>query len=130
MAMLWVLLFWAMQVAANLLFKYGTLSAARYQPCFVLGNVIGASSILVMMKIYASMQANVAMTIAGGGTFLMVQIALLVVFREQLQRLQYAGILMVVIGMALVSLNSSAPQLQAGEGAAGPGIEIKETFSN
>ena len=110
MGMLWVLLFWAMQVSANLLFKYGTVAASRYWPCFILGNVIGASSILVMMKIYSSMQANVAMAIAGGGTFLMVQIALTVVFREPLQRLQYAGILLVMVGMTIVSLGNRTPE--------------------
>lgn len=116
MGMLWVLLFWAMQVSANLLFKYGTLAASRYWPCFLLGNAIGASSILVMMKIYSSMQANVALTIAGGGTFLMVQIALTVVFREPLQRLQYAGILLVMLGMMIVSLGNRPPEPTAERG--------------
>lgn len=107
---MWVVLFWAMQVAANLLFKYGTVAASRYWPCFIVGNIIGASSILVMMKIYGCMQANVAMTIAGGGTFLMVQIAMLFAFHERLERLQYAGIVLVMIGMMVVSLGSRAPE--------------------
>ena len=97
-------IFWAMQIVANLAFKYGTGTPARWWPCFVVGNVIGVSSIFFMMKIYERMNANIALTIAGGGTFLLVQVAMAAVFGSRLTVWQWAGIVAVAVGMAVAGM--------------------------
>ena len=108
---LWLALFWAMQAGANFLFKYGTTAPGRYWIGYVAGNALGASSILVMMRIYSLLQVNLAMSLAGGGTFLVVQIMLALAFREGLNWQQCLGIATVVTGMVVVSLGTPAAQV-------------------
>jgi multidrug transporter EmrE-like cation transporter len=101
-------IFLAMQIAANLIFKYGSMAPSRFVACFVVGNVIGASSIFFLMRLYERMNANVAMAIGGGATFLIVQFALATVFSSRLSTGQWFGIAAVGIGMAATAL-SAAP---------------------
>lgn len=109
-AILWLALFWAMQAGANVLFKYGTTAPGRYWIGYVAGNALGMSSILVMMRIYSLLQVNLAMALAGGGTFLAVQIMLALAFREGLNWQQCLGIATVMAGMVVVSLGTPAAQ--------------------
>ena len=101
-----ICIFWAMQIGANLAFKYGSTSASRWWPGFIVGNIIGASSIFFMMKIYQRMNANIALTIAGGGTFLLVQFALAAVFKSRMTGWQWVGIMAVAAGMIIAGLGS------------------------
>ena len=103
MQIVWLMIFWAMQVGANLLFKYGTTAPGRYWFGFVIGNVLGASSIFVLMKLFSMMQVNVASALAGGGGFLALQVAFVLIFREHLSWMQYAGICAITLGMAMVN---------------------------
>jgi multidrug transporter EmrE-like cation transporter len=106
---LWLGIFWAMQVVAAVLFKYGTTSPDRYWFGFVAGNLFGAPSIFVLMKLYSMWQVNVAGALAGGGAFLLAQFALIPLFGERLDWRQHAGIVVVSLGMALVSYGKVNP---------------------
>lgn len=106
MTALFIGAFWALQIAANLLFKYGSLSNSRWWSCFILGNLIGMSSIFFMMKIYVRMNANIALTIAGGGTFLLVQFAMAMTFNSKLTMIQWSGIMLVAVGMIIAGLGN------------------------
>ncbi len=81
-----LLVFWTMQVMAYVAFKYGSHGQAgrsrRWLAGFVGGNVVGASSIYFLMKIYETMpgNCNVALVLAGGGAFIGTQIALALIF--------------------------------------------------
>jgi multidrug transporter EmrE-like cation transporter len=97
--------FLVMQVSANLIFKYGSSAPSRWLICFIVGNIIGASSIFFMMKLYERLNVNIAMAIGGGGTFLLAQLALAVVFHSRLAPLQWAGIAMVGVGMGLATMS-------------------------
>ena len=77
---LWLCLFWAMQLAAAVLFKYGTVVPGRYWLGFLAGNLIGASSIFVLMRLYSMWQVNVAGALACGGAFLLAQLAMVPLF--------------------------------------------------
>jgi hypothetical protein len=101
-------IFLAMQVAANLIFKYGSTAPSRFAACFIAGNVIGASSIFLLMRLYERMNANLAMAIGGGATFLIVQFALATAFSSRLSTGQWVGIAAVGVGMAVTAL-SAAP---------------------
>jgi len=100
-------IFLAMQVAANLIFKYGSMAPSRFTACFVAGNLIGASSVYFLMRIYGRMNANVAMAIGGGATFLIVQFALATVFNSRLSTGQWCGVAAVGLGMAATALWSA-----------------------
>ena len=104
----WLGVFWAMQVTAAVLFKYGT-TPDRYWFGFVAGNLFGASSIFVLMKLYSLWQVNVAGALAGGGAFLLAQSAMIPIFGERLEWRQYIGIGAVALGMALVSYGKVNP---------------------
>ena len=67
---LWLSIFWLMQIAASLLFKYGATAPERYWVGFAGGNIFGASSILLLMQLYKTMQVNVASSLAVGGASL------------------------------------------------------------
>lgn len=96
--------FWTWQVTAQIFFKYGSTTSARWLPCFIAGNVFGASSIWFLMKLYARMNPNLAMALAGGGAFLGVQFALAVVFGSRPSGWQWTGYTMVALGMGMASL--------------------------
>lgn len=119
--MVWLLLatFWTMQVAANLFFKYGSTAPSRWVVGFVLGNVVGASSIFFMMKLYARLDPNLAMALAGGGSFLLIQLALAFIFGPQPTATQWAGIALVGVGMVIASLGGRP----AAKGLPQPGQE-------
>lgn len=109
MIVVWLLSFYAFQIVAALFFKYGADHPEHFWHGFLAGNVFGASSIFFLMKLYTLMQVNLAGAIAGGGTFVLVNIALVLVFRERLTVIQYSGLLAVALGIALVSYGK-APQ--------------------
>jgi drug/metabolite transporter (DMT)-like permease len=96
-------IFWAMQVVAQLFFKWGSATAGRWVPGFILGNLFGASSIWLMMKLYTRMNPNLALALAGGGAFLVTQLALALVFHSRPTGLQWVGFAAVGAGMALAS---------------------------
>ncbi|HEY3379549.1 MAG TPA: hypothetical protein VGL77_18895 [Armatimonadota bacterium] len=98
-----LLVFWAMQVTANLCFKFGSTTPSRWALGFILGNVVGMSSIWFMMKLYARMNPNLAMALAGGGAFLCIQLALSLLFHSRLTQLQWIGMVTVTVGMMLAS---------------------------
>jgi len=99
-----VVVFWSMQVAANLLFKWGTVAPGRWAWGFFGGHLFGVTSIAFMMLLYRTMNPNVAQGICLGGSFLLAQVALALVYRSSLGPAQYAGILAMTVGMVLLAL--------------------------
>jgi multidrug transporter EmrE-like cation transporter len=99
-----------MQVTAYVAFKYGSFGrtgrSRRWLTGFVGGNVVGASSIYFLMKIYEAMpgNCNVALVLAGGGSFIGTQTVLALVFRSRLSAMQWTGVAMVGIGSAVATL--------------------------
>ena len=101
-------LFFILQVAANLFFKWGSTLESRYWWGFAIGNILGASSIMFLINIYKSIESpNVAMAISSGATFILVQVFMSLVFKSPLNFWQYAGIALIVSGVVLMSLFSS-----------------------
>ncbi len=96
-------IFWAMQVIAQLFFKWGSGSGPRFIWGFLAGNLFGFSSIWLLMQVYKAMNPNVALGIATGGAFLLSQLAVMLVFKSNLTLLQWAGILAIVAGMVAVA---------------------------
>lgn len=94
-----LVVFWIIQAAAAILFKYGSTAPGRWMPCFLAGNVIGVSSTWLWMLLMKQMNPNVAAGLAIGGAFLAGQVALALVFRSHLSLVQIAGIAAIVAGM-------------------------------
>lgn len=104
----WVIslvVFWAMQVFASVAFKYGSKTGAhdrRWYAGFIGGNVVGATSVLLMMEVYGAMKdnPNLAAVLVTSGAFIGSQIALALIFRSRLAVRQWAGIVLVAVGTA------------------------------
>ena len=104
-----LLAFWAMQVFANVAFKYGSgapTRSRRWLTGFVSGNVVGASSIYFLMQIYATMptNSNLASALAGSGGFIGSQVVLAMLFRSRLTATQWSGIALMAGGMAVATM--------------------------
>ena len=96
--------FFACQVLANILFRYGSGTPHRWWTGFILGNLIGASSILFFMGLQRLMPDRTALVLAvcGGGSFVAVQVAVSLVFRQPIALGQYVGIAVIVLGMVMM----------------------------
>jgi multidrug transporter EmrE-like cation transporter len=104
MYLLWLVIFWLMQAGAQVLFKLGSDIPGRYWLFYALGNVPGASSILILMQLYKVMNPNLALGLGTGGGFLCAQIAMAVLFRSSLSLQQYGAMLLIAVGMALFTV--------------------------
>ncbi len=108
-----LLVFWAMQAAAAILFKYGSsgggAGSRRWLTGFLSGNTIGMTSMWLCMLIYAAVpdNANLAAALAGGGTFVVSQLALAGVFRSKLSWRQWGGIGLAALGLLLAGWHSA-----------------------
>ncbi len=99
----WLITFYAMQVGAYLLFKFGSTSRARWLPCFIAGNVLGITCMWIMMRLFTVMNANLAVGLSVGGGFLCGQIALALVFGQDLTVSKYIGMVFIGAGLFLLS---------------------------
>ena len=103
-------IFWAMQIFANVAFKFGSHNTAvrsrRWVTGFVAGNVVGASSMYVMMLIYAQMlgNRNLAAVLGNSGGFVGSQLLLAWMWRSKLGWGQWVGIALVAIGTVVATL--------------------------
>lgn len=100
--------FMGMQTAAMLLFKYGSAHPSRWLLSFIVANVIGITSTWILMVIYKYLNVNVAMGVAMGGSFLLGQIVLSLVFRSMMTPLQMVSILAISGGMCTLCLGGKA----------------------
>jgi len=92
-------IFWAMQAAAQAAFGFGSSAPSRWWVGFVIGNIIGVSSIMVLMRLYAGGDTGLACALGTGGAFVAGQIALAIVSRQPPALGQWACILIIAAGM-------------------------------
>jgi multidrug transporter EmrE-like cation transporter len=103
---LWIALFWGMQIVAQLLFKWGSGADSRWFWGFFGGHCFGVSSLWILMVLYRTMNPNIALGICFGGMFLLSQVAIAVVFRSGITPVQYAGIVTITVGMIMLAVGS------------------------
>lgn len=104
----YLMIFWAMQVVAQVFFKWGSTSEPRWLWGFLGGNLFGFSSIWLLMLLYKEINPNVALGIATGGAFLITQVVLFLVFKTEVAPMQWAGVAAIVFGMIVMLMG--APQ--------------------
>jgi multidrug transporter EmrE-like cation transporter len=96
-------LFCSMQVVAQLFFKWGSTSEARWLWGFLMGNLFGFCSIWLLMLVYKDMNPNIALGICGGGSFFLSQLALAWAFKSEVSLLQWTGVVAIFAGMILLA---------------------------
>ncbi len=97
-----LLLYTGMQVCAGLIAKYGANVPQYWLAAFILGNVINSASVWALMGMYRQMNGNIVMALSVGLAFVAVQVAMLLVFRQSLSLLQYAGIVAILVGLIVI----------------------------
>ncbi len=109
-SVLLILIYWAMQAVAAVVFKTGSMAqtSAGWWSLFAFGHVFGAGSIVFQMVLYRRMNPNVALGICVGGAFLSAQIATAIVFSSRLAPLQWIGLLSITAGMLMLALGKPA----------------------
>ena len=122
-----IAIFLAMQVAANLVFKWGGSAPELYWKGFIGGNVIGATSILFMILMYRSMPAALVIAIGTGGTFLLNQLAMYLVYREKISPAACVGLVLIFCGILMTALmNHPSSEARAEEIPAAAGKKTAE----
>jgi len=94
--------FWAMQVIAQLFFKWGSAPQSRWLWGFFAGNLFGFSSIWLLMLMYKAINPNIALGIGTAGAFLLSQLMLALVFKSKLTTAQWVGIIAITVGMIVL----------------------------
>lgn len=116
-------MFLLFQVIANLFFKWGSMAPQHYWWGFALGNAVGITSILFMLGMYRAMPAAAVIAVGTGGTFLLNQVVMYLVYREPLSPAAAAGLVLIFAGILMTALlNHPAPKTNAAaaEPAAAP----------
>lgn len=99
-----ILMFFILQVGAGLLFKMGAVYKECWLLGFVLGNILGITSICFLMHVYKHLNPNVSEAICRGGYFVLIQIAFILVFNSRLSFVQWCGMFFIIFGIFIVSL--------------------------
>lgn len=115
-----IVMFLTFQIIANLFFKWGASSPAVVH-CgiaqeywgFIFGNIVGVTSIVFMIGMYKTLPAASVVAIGSGGTFLLVQIVMYLLYREHLRWSAIAGIFLIFAGILMVALSSRPDQAAA-----------------
>ena len=111
----YLLVFWVMQVVAQIFFKWGSTGESRWIYGFLGGNIFGFTSIWLLMLVYRAIPPNIALGVTAGGAFLLSQIALVLLFKSELAPLQLVGIVAILLGMLALALGSNKGSASARE---------------
>jgi len=77
--------YWFFGTAGTFLFRYGGVHPEKFWIFFVLGNVMGFSSIWFLMKAYSQIKnVNVATVLCLAGAFVIFQLLSWLIFRPQM----------------------------------------------
>ena len=106
MVYLHIVLFLTFQIAAHLLFKWGSLVSQNYWWGFILGNLLGITSIIFMIGMYKSLPAASAIAIGMGGTFVLNQLFMFLIFHEKINLVALLGMFMIFTGILAVSFSN------------------------
>jgi len=106
--LIFLVFFWVTQIIAQIMLKWGSTSDTRWLWGFLSGNTLSILSLWFLMLIYKNINPNVALGIAIGGSFLLCQVALALVFRVKVLPIQWFGVATIVAGILMFCIG---PQL-------------------
>ena len=95
------------QVIAAIIFKWGTLAPGRYWWGFVLGNIFGMTSTLMMINTYKALSPAAALAVCYGGAFIINQIGLLLVYKQAVSLVGWCAIILIFSGIILFAFSAT-----------------------
>lgn len=97
-------IFLGTQIGTALAFKWGTTAPHLYWWGFLIGNSFGLVSTIAYINVFKLLNANVAVAVCSGGAFVVVQIAMALVYRQPVNWLSGIGALLIVTGIAMMAI--------------------------
>lgn len=101
--------FWICQISSSILFKYGGISPSFKWTGLILGNVILLSASWFLVQLFKTVPQPIVIALCSGGTFLTVQLAMALWFKESLSWMQILGSLIIIVGMVMVTFGNKTP---------------------
>ena len=101
-----LLSFWVLQIVSQLIYKFGSTSPKYWIAGFVLGNVLGITSMWLQMKLYTKMDCGLAMGLGIGGAFFFSQLAFIIAFGAKLGYSQILAYTFMTAGMVLAGIST------------------------
>ncbi|SFS32197.1 hypothetical protein [Sphingobacterium wenxiniae] len=103
MKILYFVTFWACQILSSILFKYGGIHPKYQWLTLIGGNIILLSASWFLVQLFKTVPQPIVIALCSGGTFLTVQLAMALVFKQPLSWMQILGSLVIVTGMVMVT---------------------------
>lgn len=103
MKTIYFITFWACQIISSIIFKYGGINSRYHWIALIVGNVILLSASWVLIQLFKTVPQPIVIALCSGGTFLTVQLAMALFFKQPLSWIQILGSLVIVCGMAMVT---------------------------
>lgn len=103
MKILYFITFWVCQILSSILFKYGGIYPKFQWITLIVGNIILLSASWFLVQLFKTTSQPIVIALCSGGTFLTVQLAMALVFKQPLSWIQIIGSLVIVTGMVMVT---------------------------
>lgn len=91
--------FFLTQMAAVTFMKWGSTAPNRYWYGVILSNLVTIIGVTVLVTLYKLMPAAMTQAVCNGGAFILCQLTLLAIFREQITLGGWCGIILIFSGV-------------------------------
>ncbi len=103
MKILFFVAFWLCQIISSIVFKYGGIQPKYQLAALVGGNIILISASWFLIQLFKTVPQPIVIALCSGGTFLTVQLAMAIWFKQPLNWIQILGSLIIIVGMVMVT---------------------------
>ena len=93
-----------LQVLVAIIFKWGSSSKTRWLWSFIVANIVALISTWFLMTAYKYLNTNIAYGVSLGSTFILVQLALSLIFKSKLSYIQWMLIFVIAVSMILFAV--------------------------
>ena len=108
MKIIFFISFWLCQIISSILFKYGGIYPKQQWKMLIAGNVILILASWFLVQLFKTVPQPIVIALCSGGTFLTVQLAMSLFFKQPLSWIQIAGSLVIVVGMVMVTFGDKS----------------------
>jgi multidrug transporter EmrE-like cation transporter len=108
MKILFFVAFWVCQISSSIIFKYGGIQPKYQWAALIAGNIILLSASWFLVKLFRKVPQPIVIALCSGGTFLTVQLAMALWFKQPLSWMQILGSLIIIIGMVMVTFGDKS----------------------
>ncbi|MFZ4262967.1 hypothetical protein ACFRAE_13045 [Sphingobacterium sp. HJSM2_6] len=108
MHIIYFISFWICQIASSIIFKSAGIQPKYQWLGLLLGNAILIGASWFLLQLFKSVPQPIVIALCSGGTFLSVQLAMALWFKESLSLNQILGSFIIIVGMVLVTFGGKS----------------------